>query len=268
MVETAMFFGMGRHLAHLTANSFFLLLLLPVSFVYYFRFGLIEPLAILTLLATGYYAINRQFGALLFSGVLTGMLRLNFGGAIFTAITLLSPPVTGGFSQAWRNLLQWCWVNWMRLAVYLAAIPMPALLITFLYSRFIPTYTLSPDLNRQTSMSTVFESLMIVIIGGDWEYLTKKFDLDPIGGLLITLPIIIGLVIALISLVYRRGIYARIDLRLSLFLLSMLPVYAVLKPIAYFPRYSWSFLPPALILIALVLQFTLLRDNKALQETK
>jgi hypothetical protein len=83
---------------------------------------------------------------------------------------------------------------------------------------------------------------------------------------LITLPILFGLLFALISLVYRKGVFAKIDLRLSLFLLSMLPVYAVLKPIGYFPRYSWSFLPPALILLGLVWQFSVLRDNKAFQD--
>lgn len=66
----------------------------------------------------------------------------------------------------------------------------------------------------------------------------------------------------MISLAYRKGVFVKIDLRLNLFLLSMPPVYVVLKPIGYFPRYSWSFLPPALILLALVLQFAFLRDNR------
>jgi len=85
---------------------------------------------------------------------------------------------------------------------------------------------------------------------------------------LITLPILLGLVVALTSLIYRKGIFEKIDLRLSLFLLSMLPVYALLKPIGYFPRYSWSFLPPSLILLGLVIQFTVLRDNKVFQDNE
>lgn len=264
MVDIAMFFGVNRRLAFVSASSFLFLLLLPISFIYYFRFGLIEPLAILTLLATCYYAIRNNIAALFASGILTGMLRLNFGGSIFTAITFASTrQFTGSFKQSWIEFLVWCRSNWMRLTAYLITIPAPALLITFLYSRFIPTYTLSPDLNKQNSIFTVLQSLMIVIIGGDMEYLSTKFVNDPVGGLLITIPIVTGLLIALISLVYRKGIFARLDLRLSLFLLSNLPVYAVLKPIAYFPRYSWSFLPPALILLALVLQYRFLKDNKA-----
>lgn len=263
MAKIATFFGVKKNLAFLTASSFLLLLLLPISFIYYFRFGLIEPLAILTLLATCYYAIHNNSPALFAFGILTGMLRLNFGGSIFTALTFMSTDrFTGSFKKAWNTLLVWCWNNWIKMIAYLATIPAPALLITFLYSRFIPTYTLSPELNRQNSIITVIESLMIVIIGGDAEYLSTKFLDDPVGGLLITVPIVTSLLIALISLFHRKGMFARLDLRLSLFLLSNLPVYAILKPIAYFPRYSWSFLPPALIVLTLMLQFWFLRDNK------
>ena len=268
MVKIAQFFGVKPYLAYLTSAMFFILLALPISFVYYFRFGLIEPLAILTLLAAGYFAIRQKVVALFFWGVLTGMLRLNFGGSIFVVITFLGHEFKGRFIDAWKNLLAWCRTYWLRLTAYLIAIPLPALIITFLYSRYIPTYTLSPDLNSQTSIFTILESLMIVIIGGDMEYLTTKFPLDPVGSLLITMPIIIGLFIALISLVYRNGWFKNIDLRLSLFLLGNLPVYAALKPIAYFPRYSWSFLPPSLIIIALALQFSFFRDDKAVQENQ
>jgi uncharacterized membrane protein YoaK (UPF0700 family) len=122
-------------------------------------------------------------------------------------------------------------------------------------------------MNDQSSVWSVLMSLASVVVGGDQEFLQNQIRNNPLDLVLITLPILFGLVIALISLIYRKGIFEKIDLRLSLFLLSMLPVYAVLKPIGYFPRYSWSFLPPALILLGLFLQLTVLRDNKAFQDS-
>lgn len=128
-------------------------------------------------------------------------------------------------------------------------------------------YTLTHEMNDQTSIASVLMSLTRVVVGGADEFL-DQIQNNPLDLVLITLPILFGLIVALISLVYRKGIFEKIDLRLSLFLLSMLPVYAILKPIGYFPRYSWSFLPPALILLGLVLQFTVLRDNKAFQDNE
>ena len=155
MVKIAQFFGVKPYLAYLTSAMFFILLALPISFVYYFRFGLIEPLAILTLLAAGYFAIRQKVVALFFWGVLTGMLRLNFGGSIFVVITFLGHEFKGSFIDAWKNLLAWCRTYWLRLTAYLIAIPLHALIITYLYSRDITTYTLSPDLNSQTSIFTI-----------------------------------------------------------------------------------------------------------------
>jgi len=268
MADLALYFGLSGRNAYVASSAFLVLLLLPVSFIYYFRFGLIEPVAITCLLAAGYFAKERKFWAMFITGVVTGMLRLNFGGAIFTVVTFFSTSIVGGRKEAWISFLKWCQVNWKRLLVYLVAIPAPALLITFLYSHFIPTYTLSPDMNQQTSIASVMQSLMIVIIGGDAEFLQLRLKSDPIGVALITLPIVIGLLIAFMSLIVRKGIWSQIDLRLSLFLLSMLPVYAVLKPIAYFPRYSWSFLPPAILLIALLIQYAFSKDKSKFNEAQ
>lgn len=268
MVELAMYFRLSKRNSFIAASIFFLLLLLPVSFTYYFRFGLIEPVAIMALLLAAYFAKEEKFAAMFAMGVITGMLRLNFAGAIFTAITFLAPAFTGGFSQVWGSFANWCRLSWKRLVVYLIAIPFPSLFIAFIYRQFHPTYTLTHEMNDQTSVWSVFMSLASVVVGGDEEFLQNQIRSNPQDIVLITLPILFGLLVALISLFYRKGVFAKLDLRLSLFLISMLPVYAVLKPIGYFPRYSWSFLPPALILLGLALQFAFLRDNKALQGTQ
>jgi hypothetical protein len=268
MVELSTYFGLSKRSSFVVASVFFLLLLLPVSFTYYFRFGLIEPVAIMTLLLAAYFAKDGKFAAMFAVGVITGMLRLNFAGAIFTSITFLAPAFVDGFSQAWGSFINWCRLSWKRLVVYLIAIPFPSLFIAFIYTRVKPGYTLTHEMNDQTSIWSVLMSLASVVVGGDQEFLQNQIRKNPLDLVLITLPILFGLLLALISLVYRKGIFARLDLRLSLFLLSMLPVYAVLKPIGYFPRYSWSFLPPALIFLGLFLQISFLRDNKTLQDNK
>lgn len=266
-IELAVFFGLSRRLSFIAASIFFLILSLPSSFIYFFRFGLIEPLALMTLLFGAHLAKQGKFRSMFVVGVMTGMLRLNFAGAIFTSITFLEPAFVGGFSQAWGSFVNRLRLSWKRWVSYLVAIPLPSLLIAFVYTRVQPGYTLTHEMNDQTSFGSVLLSLTRVVFGGDEEFLRNQIQNSPLDLVLITLPILFGLIVALISLVYRKGVFEKIDLRLSLFLLSMLPVYVVLKPIGYFPRYSWSFLPPALILLGLVLQWTVLRDNKALQDT-
>jgi len=257
------FFGLTKRNAFVAASLFFLLTMLPVSFTYFYRFGLIEPLAIMTLLLGSYFAKEGKFGAMFITGMITGMLRLNFAGAIFTSITFLAPAFVGGLAHAWGFFIDWLRVSWKRLLVFLVAIPFPSLFIAFVYRQFHPAYTLTHEMNDQTSIWSVLTSLASVILGGDEEFLSNQIQRNPQDIILITLPILLGLSLALVSLIYRQRVFARLDLRLSLFLLSMLPVYAVLKPIGYFPRYSWSFLPPALILLGLVMQFVFLKDNKA-----
>jgi len=266
-IELAAFFGLSKRLSFAVASAFFLIILLPSSFIYFFRFGLIEPLAIMTLLLGTHFAKEGKFGAMFATGMITGMLRLNFAGAIFTSITLLEPTCVGGFSKVWGSFVNWLRSSWKRWVFYLIAIPLPSLIIAFVYTRVKPGYTLTHEMNDQTSIGSVLMSLTRVVVGGDDEFLRNQIQNSPLDLVLITLPILLGLIVALISLFYRKGIFEKIDLRLSLFLLSMLPVYMVLKPVGYFPRYSWSFLPPALILLGLVLQFTVLRDNKALQDS-
>ncbi|HNM36001.1 MAG TPA: hypothetical protein PKI33_03015, partial [Anaerolineales bacterium] len=265
-IEFAVFFGLSKRLSFISASIFLLILLLPSSFIYFFRFGLIEPLAIMTLLLGAYFAREGKFNAMFITGLVTGMLRLNFAGAIFTSVTFLGSAFLGGFSQAWGSFIHGLRLSWKRWVFYLAAIPLPSLLIALVYTRVRPGYTLTHEMNDQTSIGSVLLSITRVVFGGDEEFLQNQIRNNPMDLVLITLPILFGLGIALISLVYRKGIFEKVDLRLSLFLLSMLPVYVVLKPIGYFPRYSWSFLPPALVLLGLVLQLTVLRDNKALQD--
>jgi hypothetical protein len=251
MTEIGIYFGASCRTAFFTGIFFFLQLILPASFVLYFRFGLIEPIAIMGMLLV----------------LFLGMLRLNFAGAIFTSIFLLAPSIQGSFHEAWELLIGWFRSNWRRILTYIIAIPSPALFVAALYYLLNSNYVLVHEINRQTSAGSIIESMITIVMGGDVYFVKEQFQNSPLELMLISFPIFSGLLIATISLIYRNGIFKKLDLRLGLLLLSMVPVYVILVPTAYFPRYSWSFMPFALIILGLVLQFTVLRDNKALQDS-
>jgi hypothetical protein len=233
--------------------SFLLILCLPSNYIYYFRFGLIEPVAILCLLATFYFAINRQIPGMFWAGILTALLRLNFLGAILTAVILTSNPITGTIRIAWKHFFDWIGSHWKLMATYLLSVVTPSLLIMLGYSLFIPNYITSASINNQTSLGSISQSLLIVIFGGDPANLYAKLLANPVDILLISIPVSLGFLIALASLFFRKGPFKKIDLRLSLLILSILAIYIVFQPIGYFPRYSWSPLPMALIIIGLFL---------------
>ncbi len=261
-------FGASNRIAFVAGNFFFLQLLFSASFVLYFRFGLIEPIAIMGMLLVTKLAIRGKFKSMFALGVIIGMLRLNFAGVIFTSISLLGPGMQGGFYESWKSLTHWGISNWKRIFAYLIAIPSPVLVLATFYYLLDPNYVLVHEINRQTSGGSILGSMITIILGGDIYFIKTLYQTNPLELILISVPLLSGLLIAAISLVYRNGIFKKLDLRLGILLLSMVPVYVVLVPTAYFPRYSWSFMPLALILIGLLLQFTVLRDNKAFQDTE
>jgi len=247
------FSGISAWVSVLTSMLYPMTVLLPSSYIYFFRFGLIEPPAILCLLAAYYFALRHKAGWMFIAGTAAALLRLNFIGAIMAAtlFVITTGPLTGTLITAWKSVFESLKTHWKLITGYLVSILAPALLITLGYSLFIPHYTLSPNLNKQTSLGTVLQSLFIVIFGGDPEFLRIKLHENAAEILLIAVPVAFGFLLGFISIIYRKEFWRNIDMRWSLALISFLPVYAALKPIAYFPRYSWSPLPFALILLAM-----------------
>jgi hypothetical protein len=130
---------------------------------------------------------------------------------------------------------------------------LPPFLISLGYFLVVPGFKLTHEMNNQESLGSVLESLFIVLFGGSFTDVRDKLLGDKFDILLIALPVALAFMVALISIIYRKGLWAKIDMRLSLLFLSILPVYIVLIPLGYFPRYTWSPLPVALIILASVL---------------
>ncbi|MBK9207096.1 MAG: hypothetical protein IPL71_01800 [Anaerolineales bacterium] len=80
--------------------------------------------------------------------------------------------------------------------------------------------------------------------------LREKFAESPLDVLLISTPLLIGFMLVLASVFLRVGIFKKLDLRLGLLALSLLPAYIVVRPAAYFPRFSLPLLSLDLIVIS------------------
>jgi len=236
----------------LTVATFYLsLLFLPSLYIFYFRFGLIEPFSTTLLLLTYYFAIKHQRVGMFTAGIVTVLLRLDYLGITFTAFLLSSEPMLGAFKSAWMQFFGWLKTNWKLLAAYMFALCSPVLLAVLGYFLFVPNYMLNAYDTDQTSLASLFEGLTRVIAGGTIKDLSEKFVTSPADVFLISIPLLFGFVLMLASVFLRMGIFKKLDLRLGLLALSLLPAYIVVRPAAYFPRFSLPLLPLDLIMISL-----------------
>jgi len=247
------------------AVYYLLILCTPLLYITYFRFGLIESFATLLLLATMYLATQQRMKLMALTGALTLLLRLDYLGITTAAFVLTSTELLGALRQAWQGLLAWLSTRWKVFAEYLATLIMLPTLIIAGYFVFIPGYYLNASDTQQTSLTSVIESMARVIIRGTSPELVRDFAAHPADVVLISAPLAIGFLLALGALLVRRGLWSRIDMRLALLIPSLLPAYLVVRPAAYFPRFSLPLLPLDLLLIALVFQH-ILRERRRTSE--
>lgn len=235
------------------AAAYLASLFLPSLYIFYFRFGLIEPLSTLLLLLTYYFAIKQRHVGMFLTGIFTVLLRLDYLGITFTAILLTSEPMTGSLKTAWVHFFDWLKTNWKLLAAYLMSLCMPVALVILGYFLFIPNYMLNAYDTEQTSLTSALEGLLRIIAGGAITELSEKFTTNPVDMLLITVPLLIGFSIVLGTVFIRAGIFKKLDLRLGLLALSLLPAYIIVRPTGYLPRFSLPLFPLELIMISLFL---------------
>lgn len=235
--------------------SLLFILCFPASFIFYYRFGLIEPIAILCLLTTLYFASTRRTAWLFVSGILTVLFRLDYIGLAFAAILLTAPAITGTVRQAWRQLLDWAIEQWKLITAYLISLCIFPFTIILGYFLLIPNYMLNAGDTRQSSLQTMFESLIRVAFGDTPIGLLARFAESPLHTLLIAIPLAGGFFIALAAIFFRKGIFSKLDLRWALLIPAVLPPYIAVQPTGYFPRFSFSLLPLDLIMIGLLAHF-------------
>jgi hypothetical protein len=232
------------------AVYYFLILFLPSFYMYYFHFGLIEPFPTTLLLLTYYFAIKRQRLGMFLSGIVTVLLRMDYLGITFTAILLSSTPMLGTQKAAWTELFNWLRTNWKLLIAYMTALSLPALLVVLGYFMFVHDYMLNAPDTDQTSFASIPESLFRVIAGSTMGDLRGIFVASPAIALLISFPLLFGFLLVIASVFLRTGIIKKLDLRLGLLSLSLLPAYIFVRPAVYLSRFSLPLFPLDLIIIS------------------
>jgi hypothetical protein len=221
---------------------------LPSFFTFYFRFGLIEPMAVCLLLATMLFAQQKRWLAMSFTGMLTVLLRLDYIGLVFGSSILASAPLTGNLKSCMTIFVSWLSQNWKKLIAFGAALVMPPIAITLAYFWLKPGYVLNASDTRHTSLYSVVEGIVRIILGGSIDELIRRFSTNPLDILMITVPLVTGTVLGLLALLrFRR--FQKSDMRSGLLMLSLLVIYLIVRPTGYSPRFSTPLLPLVLLAI-------------------
>ena len=186
------------------------------------------------------------------AGLLTVLFRLDYFGLAFGAIVLNAAPITGNFSTAWKLLLAWIRAHRISVVVYALFLSMPPALIILGYDFGTPNYLLNALDTHQTSLASIGDTFLRIIAAGNLSDLRSKAAEDPTYLWMITLPLLLGFLVAAASLVWRKGILEQIDLRFALLVPAILPTYIAVRPTAYLPRFSFPILPFDLIVLAML----------------
>lgn len=225
--------------------SLILILTQPSFSIFYFRFGLIEPMAVFLLLATFSLSRKKNLGAMCFTGAFTVLLRFDYLGLVAASWLLSGPSLKGNLKECWAILLNWLKETWSKLFVFGLSISVPSLAVIFTYFVFVQSYMLNAKDTYQTSIYSIFEGILRIILGGGNDELLHRFLNNPIDMLLITIPLATGSLIGLFSFL-RNELFKKVDLRWGILIIALLVVYLVLRPTGYSPRFSTPLLPLAL----------------------
>jgi hypothetical protein len=251
IIELMKELGLNDRISVSAATYYLLVLFLPSLYIFYFRFGLIEPFATTFLLLTYYFAIKHRRMGMFLSGVLTILLRLDYLGMAFSAILLTGIPLTGSLKNAWSQLFGWLKSNWKILSAYLTSLCLPVLIIVLGYFLFTPNYILNASDTHQVSFQSLIEGLIRVIAGWTINDLREVYtEFWVVNVLLISTPLVVGFFLVVVSAFVRTSFLKNFDLRLCLMAISLLPTYFVVRPTGYLPRFSLPLLPLSLIVIS------------------
>ncbi len=218
-------------------------LCLPSFLIFFHRFGLIEPIATFGILLGLYWLQRGRMLPALLTGMVVALLRLDYLGALYASLIVLSDPLTGSFRAAWSAALAFAARRWKLLLGWMAGLlALPVGTILF-YTLTTPNYELRAGDTQQTGLSSALEGLMRILIGGSIGEVSRRFQQMPLDAALVSGALLLGGLVGLGSLVYRWGQWRRTDLRWGILILGLLAVYVVVKPTGYSPRFSTPLLP-------------------------
>ncbi len=240
-----------RRLLFCTGTLLVLVYSLPAFFTFFFRFGLIEPIATLCLMLSMFFASRHNWSAWLLVGIVGVLLRLDYLGAIYASILLFNQEeMVGAFKTAWVHLVTFLLRYWKRISLFaVILIIIPASIIFFYVSNY-PTYVLNASDTQHAGFQSVLEGWRRILLGGSYSELTGRFAHSPVETVLLAFSLSAGAIIGLVSLVLRRGVLSRLDLRWGVIVAGFFSVFAIVKPTGYSPRFSTPLLPLSLMLLA------------------
>lgn len=236
-------------------GAYLLLFLLtgPLLFIFYFRFGLIEPVAILCLTLTIAAAREARPAAMLVWGIVTLLLRLDYAGGVLAAVVLFNSALRGGLLQAWLTFIDWLRHNWSVHARRVVLAILPSLLLIGLYRLLRPDYVLNASDTVYGSLSQRLLGLLNVLTGGRLNELAAFLSEFPLHTLVMLAVLISGSLLVAGTLFIRRGWLKKIDLGWGLIFAGLLAGYWIVSPTGYSPRFSIPFMIIAIILISMTL---------------
>lgn len=207
----------------------------PSFFVFYFRFGLIEPLAVLLYSLAILLAVQHRRWVWLATGVTLTLLRLDYAVLLFSTLWLGMPVLEGGFRHGAAQMARDTLGRWRGLlAAGLVVSSLPVGLTLFFWLRRGVLITSASD-TRHDSLGSIFEGWARIFTGGTPAEIAARFQQAPLDMLLFWAVIFGGLVFALLAWAQpKKGL----DRRWLVLFVALLVTYIIVRPTGYSPRFS------------------------------
>jgi hypothetical protein len=230
---------------------------LAINFISSLRYhigrGLVENHAMIFMMLAAWflYSIRERGGYRIILATLFGIFgywtRQDHLGAIAGLAFLSLEPIQGATGD-WKGYWDRFKLQWKVFAWYWGVGVLSVLLICFrnwwLGGAFYPTIKSHPNLDLDY-YSPFPGSLYIVLTGKSWPAFPGML------GIIVT----IGVIVALLALVWRLNVLKNFPLGLSIIIVGLLFPYAFLMTWGYAPRYSIHLLPLALLSVGYFLNY-------------
>ena len=243
----------------------YLVVVFSSTFIYQIERGLQEHVALLGVMVAAFWLLQlRQHGGVgklrlvLLFAAFSVWTRLDHAPMVAALTLLLFEPLQGSFVHVADALLQRVRLHWKTGLGLLATIALALLAIVgrnYILGR-VGVLSNSQAFHASAIQSSVWKRLQGVIVvlsagPSTWQSGEKAL----VGTLPAAVILWGGALPALSSLVYRRGVFGKINLSLSVIVLGALLPYAFYLPVAYPPRWSIHLLPWAVLALVVFIAY-------------
>ena len=235
--------------ADIAAFLFTFVLTGPLYFLFYFRFGIIEPVAALCLIWVLDLALKQKNLSMFILGIITTLFRLDYLGAVFGAIFLSAGVLQGAFIKVWSSVLVYIKSKWKIMLIYGFSLVVTPGTMIIIYFTTQKNYMLNASDTEYHSVVEILLGLAKLASGGTWFEYAKWLIQYPIDSVFMAAVFYTGVGLAFIALFLRFGKLKSLDLRMALVILCYFLVYTIVKPTNYAPRFSAPLVPMSIISI-------------------